>query len=91
MLQSYRGYYEDLSFERGGRNGEQISVRTLLMLCQQVIGTTMQGYKGGDFVMDERTPLWRSRWGEASGEAIVAITRDSTRRVLVLECRDVAT
>ena len=86
---SYRGYYDDLAFERGGRRGEGITVQALLVLCQGVIGATMQGYKGGDYVMDERTALWRSEWGEASGEAIVGVTRDSTRRMLVLEWRQV--
>lgn len=64
---SYRGYYDDLAFEDGGTT----TVEEFLKQCSAALNQTYEGYKGGDFRMDARTPLWRSEYGCASGEAIV--------------------
>ena len=66
---SYRGYYEDLAFEVSAENmtaGEFLNI-----LKEQVLEKTFTGYKGGDFVMGERTPLWISERGEASAIGIM--------------------
>lgn len=57
---SYRGYYEDLAFERTG--GTE-TVSELLSTCKVCLGEVFEGYKGGDFQMDESTPLWISHYG----------------------------
>ena len=67
---SYRGYYSDLAFDW---RSTETTVREFLDLCQLALGETYEGYKGGDFVMDDRTPLWASEYGEVSGRAIIAI------------------
>lgn len=65
---SYRGYYSDLSFEDGC---ECETVSAFRDRMKTAFGSSYEGYKGGDFLMDERTPLWRSEYGEASGIAII--------------------
>jgi len=57
---SYRGYYSDLAFEPGD---EVRTVGDLLGDCTSALGSTFTGYKGGDYVMDEHTPLWISAYG----------------------------
>lgn len=71
---SYRGYYSDLAFE----TGPTIKVKDFLEMCQKALGKTFVGYKGGDFVMGEDTPLWRANYG-CCGEAIMgmAIVHDT--------------
>lgn len=85
--QSYRGYYEDLAFEE--RTDGRLSVKALHGICVATLGTTITGYKGGDYTVDSDTVLWRSAWGEASDEAIVGVHADHTRLTLVLEIRRV--
>lgn len=79
---SYRGYYGDLAFEA---TGDAVTASSFLAICKSALGKTFQGYKGGDYVMGERTPLWQANYGNC-GDAIVGakIVGDQ----LVLETRD---
>lgn len=71
---SYRGYYEQLAFER---NVVPMTVGGFLEMCQtKVLGKTFEGYKGGKYTMAAETPLWCSDYGDASGVAIVKIVTE---------------
>lgn len=52
---SYRGYYEDLAFEL---YDDTRPAAELLAECKAAMGGVFEGYKGGKFVMGERTPVW---------------------------------
>ena len=67
---SYRGYYADLAFER---TDGVVTAERLLVGARNCIGRTFEGYKGGDFVMSEDTPLWVASYG-CTGEALVGIS-----------------
>jgi hypothetical protein len=75
---SYRGYYSDLSF--GG--GDKITAAQFLEVCRSALGATFEGYKGGDFTMGEKTPLWCAPYGMC-GPAIIAATVTDGKVVLV--------
>lgn len=66
---SYRGYYSDIAFERseGMRPAGE-----LLAECRAAMGKVFEGYKGGDFVMGELTPVWVASYGH-SGLKLMAI------------------
>jgi len=66
-LDSYRGCYEDLAFQRG----KKITVGELLTECKSMVGKTIMGYKGGAYTMHRSTPVWVSEWGESSGIGLV--------------------
>lgn len=51
---SYRGYYTDLSFEPD----ENVTVQMFLDSARGSMGKVFQGYKGGDYLMGENTPVW---------------------------------
>ena len=68
--ESYRGYYSDLAFEP---SSDPVSAADLLAICRGALGQTFEGYKGGDFVMSDDTPLWLSDYGIASGIAIMDV------------------
>lgn len=72
LLDSYRGYYDDLAFSVD--NGNPPTVDGVLALCRRALDATFGGYKGGDFVMTAETPLWVAEYGEASGIAVIGIT-----------------
>lgn len=76
---SYRGYYEDLAFEPAG---ERMKVCDLIAICRSAIGKTFEGWKGGHYEMDEKTPVWIAERGEI-GKKLIAINPDG-----LLETRD---
>lgn len=43
------------------------TVQDMLDLCKRSLGRSFTGYKGGDFTMDENTPLWVSQHGTSAG------------------------
>ena len=67
---SYRGYYCDLAFEPFN---EHIKASELLTMCKLCMGKVFQGYKGGDYLMDENTPVWLSEYG-TTGMRIMNLT-----------------
>ena len=80
-LASYRGYYAELAlgydddwYGREPRHGEgHVTVRALLIELRSAIGKTFTGWKGGDYVMNERTPVWAANTGESPSTAIVGL------------------
>lgn len=76
---SYRGHYADLAFEAGGKPSTAADV---LNACVRATTRTYEGYKGGDFTYDERTPLWRAEWG-CTGPAIIATLAQDDRIILI--------
>ena len=76
---SYRGYYADLAF---GQQLEPKLASEFFDQCRRAFGKTYEGYKGGDFVMDEDTPLWRAAYGD-TGDAIVNTKRDGDNLILI--------
>ena len=69
---SYRGYYCDLAFELTGEMGVAASS---LAIAQAALGEVFEGYKGGDYLMDESTPVWIANYSEC-GKKIMAIRDD---------------
>lgn len=69
-LSSYRGYYEDLAFEP---LDVEIPVSELLNECMGAMGRTYYGYKGGEYLMGENTPLWIAEYG-CCGVRLMGIT-----------------
>lgn len=70
---SYRGYYSDLAFTFGN----PITVSDLAKkLKTDCLNNEFYGYKGGDFLMDENTPLWFSTYG-STGEKLLSINKDN--------------
>ena len=62
---SYRGYYDELAFEPR----HNVTVGQMLADAKSALGTTYQGYKGGDFTMNEWTTCWLSEYG-TTGEQL---------------------
>lgn len=74
----YRGYYQDCAINAGPRYG--VTGKTLktvgevLEAARAALGSTMEGYKGGDYVMKEDTPLWLASYnGDYSSIAVFGI------------------
>ena len=64
---SYRGYYHDLAFSI---RFKRRTVQWLLDRCIIANSKVYEGYKGGEFKMDPKTPLWAAIFGNC-GRAII--------------------
>ena len=58
---SYRGYYSDLAFDH---TEDVRTASDVLEVATDVHGTELMGYKGGDYLMGDLTPLWKASWGD---------------------------
>ena len=63
---SYRGYYEDLAF----KPAVNARIGDMLTHARSALGATFQGYKGGDFTMEDYTDCWIAEYGETSEDRI---------------------
>lgn len=77
---SYRGYYSDLAL--GYQEYVDVYVKDVLASLKEALGKTYQGYKGGEFLMDEDTPVWVGTYGHAWDTGIVDVVRDGVITVL---------
>ena len=80
---SYRGYYSDLAIEPERAN--QTTVEALLDAALAARGAVFGGYKGGDYPMHDRSPLWLSGYGSSSGLRVVGMA--ATREGVVFSVR----
>ena len=78
-LDSYRGYYADLAFQPTSTIETADKVLVRLKLAH---GSTFEGYKGGEFLMDGDTPLWVAHYG-STGRAIIDMQLDNGQLVLI--------
>jgi hypothetical protein len=65
---SYRGYYSDLGITPCNN-----TAWNLLAELTSIMGRKLQGYKGGDFIMHEKTPVWVASWG-SSGRKLMTLS-----------------
>lgn len=64
---SWRGDYSLLAFEAA----ENVTVGEMLEAARFALGTSFQGWKGGDYVMDADTFVWLVREeGTSDGETV---------------------
>ncbi len=56
---SYRGDYSQLAFDPC----ENVTVASMLEEAESALGKTFEGYKGGDFVMNEYTDVYIANYG----------------------------
>jgi hypothetical protein len=69
---SYRGDYSDLAFEPVAN----ISIGDMLAACRSALGTTFDGWKGGDFTMSESSDCWIAMHGESGDNKIGPLLLD---------------
>ena len=78
---SWRGVYAELTLTRGGKKPMKVS--ELLRQARAAVGGTFEGYKGGDYQMDESTPVWADDYGDCAYNGIVGVRQEPTRVVIV--------
>ena len=90
-LDSYRGYFYHLAlgYEAGGEYTatKLITVEELLKELKEAIGKTYSGWKGGDFKMNLKTPVWVDNPGHCSGTLILGL-RSDTYSAIIHTCNE---
>lgn len=81
---SWRGSYDELALKYAEKAGGWLSVTEAIVLLKEMIGRTLEGYKGGDYLMGKTTPVWVANRGETYGFR----EEDYTAVVDVLETED---
>lgn len=84
--ESYRGYYCDMAFNP---SQDKKTVGELLQQCRAALGEIYEGYKGGDYRMEDDTPLWLSDYGEASGIALMGAVHRPKEKELMITTKNV--
>ena len=64
QLMSWRGRYNCLALEYYRENDCHMTASVFYNAVKEAIGQTFRGYKGGDFLMDENTPIYKANYGE---------------------------
>lgn len=85
---SYRGYYEDVALGATCERYESKTVGELLAEAEAIMGTALEGYKGGYFKVTPAKPLWVANYGSSTGWAIVGIDENEFYVTLKTELID---
>ena len=60
---SYRGDFSEVAFTPE----DNVSFGDMLACAKAALGATFEGYKGGEFTMDEYTECYIAKWGTWKG------------------------
>lgn len=86
-INSWRGSYSELAlnFCNYGDEGDPrpMKLSEFLTLLNGTVGKTFTGYKGGDFTMDESTPVWVANYGNSGNTAVVDVV-DQGYQVMIM-------
>lgn len=76
VLDSYRGYYDQLALGYDGTyGGKLMTVGELLDDCTAALGKSFTGWKGGDYTMDAKTSVFVANSGCTSDTYIVGFRK----------------
>lgn len=79
-LDSYRGYYDELAlgyklsgYDNDSGHFDECKADEFLKHLKSAIGKEYTGWKGGDYIMNENTPLWVANPGNCGDTIIVGV------------------
>lgn len=92
-LSSWRGSYAELAlgYDLAGYNAQtdkkakEPTVKELIKHLKHAIGSSYTGWKGGDFLMGNSTPLWVANDGNVGSTAIVDVFNDGYMVYLITD------
>jgi len=94
-IDSWRGSYCELALTYETGEGK-LSTADFIALLKRTVGATLYGYKGGEFLMIEDTPVWVANYGESHGfknegdiwlQAVVGVSEDE--RHVIIETKNI--
>lgn len=84
-VHSWRGAYHELAidFEPDVENSSTTKLDDFIKILKEAVGSTFTGWKGGDYVMSEETPVWVSRPGMGANTAVIGV-HDASYKTVIL-------
>lgn len=89
-LDSWRGDYSELAlgykltgYDNDENHLAEITVKDLLAELKSAIGKTFNGWKGGEYEMNENTPVWVANPGNGGNTIITNAIDDGWRIILM--------
>jgi len=85
-LNSYRGYYSELAlgFEDPSERHGEPNVVELIEMLKGAIGKVYEGWKGGQYTMNEDTAIFVANRGDATDTGITGIYTSGEYQVVLL-------
>lgn len=81
VFESWRGSYCELSMQFSDKN-QNITTEKLLEMAEFINGKYLNGYKGGDFLMDEETPIHMANYGESGNIKLIGLEVKDNKLIL---------
>lgn len=89
-LNSWRGSYSELAlgyklsgYDNKEEHFAQTTAEELLTELKSAIGKEFTGWKGGEFIMDEDTPVWVANGGDSGNTGIIDVVDDGWRIIIM--------
>ena len=82
LIDSWRGSYCELALNFK-TEGEKLTVTAFLQMLKDTIGKTLEGYKGGDFLMSKHTPVWVANYGNSGNTAVIEVIDEEHTVIIV--------
>lgn len=86
-LDSWRGIYAELALGFNA-DGNAPSLPDFIAMLRDAVGKTYDGWKGGEYTMSERTPVWVANPGNSGNTAIIDVVDDQWQVILITGYRN---
>lgn len=91
-LNSWRGIYAELAlgyklsgYDSNDEHFPNVTAESLLNELKSALNKSFEGWKGGDFIMGENTPVWVANPGNSGDTAIIDVIDDGWRLILITQ------
>ena len=78
---SYRGNYYDLAFD-AKYSTTPLAIEDFLADLEEQVDSIHEGYKGGEFLMNEDVLVWLAEYGSGGGEKVVDVGVHETAAII---------
>lgn len=89
-LSSWRGSYDELAlgyklsgYDNDSEHFANTKADKLLEHLKSAIGKEYEGYKGGDYTMNEDTPVWVANYGHSGNTGVVGVLDVGYKLVII--------
>ena len=86
-IYSWRGSYDELALDFETQ-GEEMKVSDFLKMLKNCIGETFTGYKGGEYLMHEGTPIWVANYSHSGNTAVIDVVDNGYFVLLITGYRE---
>lgn len=91
-IDSWRGSYNELALNYTSEDikpkAKPFTVTKFLKMLKDTIGKEFTGYKGGEYIMEEDTPIWVANYGNSGNTAVVDVLDNEYSVILITGLRD---